>query len=134
MTMRLRLGLAALICLGIVGFARYSVAADSDGAANTKVSDEARAKANEIYESRCEACHGTEGHGDGPGAMALGKKPANFTNKKWQRHVTDKQIATAIVQGGQAVGLSAEMQPNPDLASQPMVVQALVMKVRDFKK
>ena len=99
-----------------------------------KVSDHDRAQANELYESRCESCHGAEGHGDGPGAMALGKPPANFSNKRWQKKVTDKQIATAIVQGGAALGLSAEMQPNPDLASQPAVVQALVIKVRGFGK
>ena len=124
-------GIAALVLmLANLGLAP-AFAAD---ASNAKVSDQDRAQANELYESRCESCHGAEGHGDGPGAMALGKPPANFSNKKWQKKVTDKQIATAIVQGGAALGLSSEMQPNPDLASQPGVVQALVMKVRAFGK
>ncbi|HUA33340.1 MAG TPA: c-type cytochrome [Candidatus Binataceae bacterium] len=98
------------------------------------MSEKATAQANDLYESRCESCHGEEGHGDGPGAVALGTKPANFSSKKFQRKVTDKQIATAIVQGGAALGLSQEMQPNPDLANQPEVVQALVAKVRQFGK
>ena len=62
----------------------------------------------------------------------LTTKPANFTNKNWQRKVTDSQIVTAIVKGGAALGLSPQMQPNPDLANQPEVVQALLAKVRRF--
>ncbi len=114
-----------VVCI-VAGGVEYSHAAD--------ISEKAKAQANDLYESRCESCHGEEGHGDGPGAVALGTKPANFSSKKFQRKVTDKQIATAIVQGGAAVGLSQEMQPNPDLANQPEVVQALVAKVRQFGK
>jgi mono/diheme cytochrome c family protein len=122
--------LAIVVVLGGVGNAADDAGSGSKG----KVTEQARSQANDLYENRCESCHGTEGHGDGPGAMALGKPPANFSNKRWQKTVTDRQIATAIVQGGAALGLSSEMQPNPDLAGQPMVVQALVMKVRQFGK
>jgi len=115
--------LAVCVSVSAIG---YSHAAD--------ISEKARAQANDLYESRCESCHGEQGHGDGPGAIALGAKPANFNSKKFQGGVTDKQIATAIVQGGAAVGLSQEMQPNPDLANRPEVVQALVAKVRQFGK
>lgn len=39
-----------------------------------------------IYTQNCAACHGLEGYGNGPNAMSLEKKPANFTRpfyKQW---------------------------------------------------
>lgn len=106
----------------------------SSSKATGAITPEARAQANDIYDSRCVACHGSEGRGDGPGAAALHPKPINFHNVNWQKSVSDEQIAKAIVEGGSAVGLSNQMAPNPDLEDEPLVVKALVAHVRQFGK
>lgn len=95
---------------------------------------EARAQATDIFESRCVACHGAEGHGDGPAAANLNPRPRDFHNPKWQKSIDDATIARAIVSGGQAVGVSAEMAANPDLEDEPAVVAALVEHVRGLGK
>lgn len=97
-------------------------------------SAEAKAQAAEIWDSRCAACHGAEGRGDGPGAAALKPRPLNFHKRDWQKAVTDEQIATAIVEGGGAVGLSNQMPANPDLEDETGVVKALVAHVRTLGK
>ena len=65
-------------------------------------------------------------------AAALNPKPRNYSDKAWQAATKDEDIAKAITGGGPAVGLSALMPPNPDLVDKPMVVQALVDKIRSF--
>jgi mono/diheme cytochrome c family protein len=100
-------------------------------AAATKIDDKA---AKEMFDSRCAACHGTAGKGDGPGAAALNPKPRNYTDKAWQASVTDEQIKKTIVYGGAAVGKSPIMPASPDLDSKPEVVEGLVKIVRSFGK
>jgi mono/diheme cytochrome c family protein len=112
------------------------VTADNSESAKTgehnkpNISPEARAQATDIFESRCVACHGSEGHGDGPAAANLKPRPRDFHNPKWQKSISDATIARAIVSGGQAVGVSSEMAANPDLEDEPAVVAALVEHVR----
>jgi mono/diheme cytochrome c family protein len=89
-------------------------------------------EAQQIFQSRCTVCHGQDGKGDGPGAAALDPKPRNYTNVEWQKSVTDEHLHQTIVKGGQAMGLSAGMPPNPDLANKPEVVDELVKIVRGF--
>ena len=98
------------------------------------ITPQARADAADIFESRCVACHGAEGHGDGPAAANLNPRPRDFHNAKWQKSINDAIIARAIVFGGQAVGVSSEMAPNPDLENEPAVVAALVEHVRVLGK
>lgn len=89
-------------------------------------------EAQEIFQARCVTCHGENGKGDGPGSAALNPKPRDYTSPEWQKSVTDEHIAKIIVGGGTAVGLSALMPPNPDLADKPEVVAALVQVVRNL--
>ena len=103
-----------------------ATAAQADDAA-------AKAEADTVWAQRCSTCHGAGGQGDGAAAAALTPKPRNFTLATWQASVTDEHIAKVIVEGGQAVGLSMMMTANPDLASKPEVVQALVAHVRSLK-
>jgi mono/diheme cytochrome c family protein len=112
------------------------LAAFADPVVKTKVviTAEARTEAADIFESRCVACHGAEGRGDGPAASNLKPKPMNFHNSRWQKSINDATIARAIVSGGAAVGVSAEMAPNPDLEDEPAVVAALVEHVRQLGK
>jgi cytochrome c5 len=98
------------------------------------VSSEARAQAESIFGERCAVCHGESGEGNGPGAGNLNPKPKNFHNQKWQKSISDDRIKKAIIYGGQAVGLSASMAPNPDLESKPDIVAALVERIRKLGK
>jgi mono/diheme cytochrome c family protein len=106
----------------------------SNGSKPNSVTPEAREAANSIFAERCAVCHGDDGGGAGPGAANLNPKPQNFRSKKWQKSMTNQQIATIIVNGGSSVGLSASMAANPDLEEQPDVVAALVERVRKFGK
>ncbi len=98
------------------------------------ITDQARQEAQEMFSTRCAACHGSEGRGDGPGAASLVPKPRNYHNPAWQDSVTDKEIESAILYGGAAVGRSPAMIANPDLGSKPEVVAALREIVRKFGK
>lgn len=90
------------------------------------------AEAKQVWDTRCATCHGPGGAGNGPGAAALKAKPRSFNNAKWQSDTDDARIKNVIVNGGQAVGLSAEMAANPDLEAKPEVVDELVRIVRSF--
>ncbi|MFT3773273.1 MAG: urate hydroxylase PuuD [Minicystis sp.] len=95
---------------------------------------EAAKRAKNIYNDRCVICHGAAGGGDGPTAAGLTPKPRNFSDAAWQSAKTDDAIGKAIVGGGQAVGLSPLMPPNPDLEKKPEVLAELVKVVRGFKR
>lgn len=111
--------------------------ADADGAQGSAVSSapsaEAVAEATALFKNECAACHGVNGTGDGPGAVALDPKPRNFHLKDWQASVTDVQIAKTIQYGGAAVGKSPAMPAHPQLAEKQDVIQALVAHVRSLK-
>jgi mono/diheme cytochrome c family protein len=131
---------ANLLAATITDTSRQIVTAVNSESAKTgvhnkpNITPQARANAAEIFESRCVACHGAEGHGDGPAAANLNPRPRDFHNAKWQKSITDVTIARAIVFGGQAVGVSAQMAANPDLENEPAVVAALVEHVRVLGK
>ncbi|MEI9937360.1 MAG: c-type cytochrome [Pseudomonadota bacterium] len=91
------------------------------------------ADARKLFATKCIVCHGDHGAGDGPGAAALNPKPRAFGDATWQASVTDDQIKKTIVEGGAAVGKSAAMSANPELADKPDELTALVKIVRDFK-
>jgi mono/diheme cytochrome c family protein len=125
--------LSSFLFASILLSAPTAFAAPAAGA-KVVITPEARAAAADIFESRCVACHGAEGRGDGPAASNLNPKPLNFHNPRWQKSINDATIARAIVFGGQTVGVSAEMAPNPDLEDEPAVVAALVERVRQLGK
>jgi mono/diheme cytochrome c family protein len=93
----------------------------------------AKQKATEIFQTRCFTCHGEKGAGDGPGSAGLTPPPRNFQDPAWQASVTDEHLAKIIQYGGFAVGKSPAMPSNPDLVSQPEVVQALIALIRSLK-
>jgi mono/diheme cytochrome c family protein len=99
-----------------------------------KITDDARAKAGDIFTERCAACHGPDGRGNGPAAANLKPKPIDFHNRNWQRSVTDDAMTKAIIFGGHSVGKSSQMAPNPDLENEPAIVAALVEKIRKWDK
>lgn len=101
-------------------------------AAAKPIDAKAMTEAQQIFRGRCANCHGMQGHGNGPVARALRPKPRNYSDVEWQKKTSDKTIATAIVKGGPAVGLSPTMPPNADLEQKPEVVRALVHIIRGF--
>ncbi len=111
-----------------------AAAAGEAQAAPAAVSEAAMAEAKSVFATRCAACHGAAGHGDGAAAAALNPKPRSFADQAWQESVTDDHIAKVIVEGGMAVGLSPLMTANPDLKDDPEVVQGLVQLIRGFAK
>ena len=93
----------------------------------------ARAKADQIFATRCFTCHGKEGAGDGPASDELSPPPRNLRDAAWQASVTDDQIAKVVTLGGPAIGKSAIMPGDPELVAQPDVVAALVAHVRSLR-
>lgn len=130
---RLHLALLLAIATGAVACNKSEAAGPDRSASSTSavVAIDEKA-AQDMFESRCAACHGVTGHGDGPGAAALTPKPRNYTDKAWQSSVSDEQIKKTIIYGGAAVGKSPIMPASPDLDGKPEVVDGLVKIVRRF--
>ncbi len=93
---------------------------------------QARKDADAAFQSLCVTCHGSTGHGDGPGAAACNPKPRTFADAAWQATVTDEQIIKTITLGGAAVGKSPQMPAQPQLKGQQELLQHLVAIVRGF--
>jgi mono/diheme cytochrome c family protein len=93
---------------------------------------EAVAQAEQIFAARCAKCHGPKGKGDGPEAARLNPRPRNFSDPTWHLAVSDRHIDQIIVEGGAAVGKSAVMPPNSDLAAKRDVVVALRQHLREL--
>ncbi len=91
-------------------------------------------EAKMLFANVCAQCHGLEGKGDGPAAETLNPKPRNYTDPEWQKSVTDADIKAIIVGGGQAVGKSGMMPPNPNLKDRDDVLTELVGIIRGFGK
>ncbi len=94
---------------------------------------EADTAAAKMFPLRCTPCHGPAGKGDGPSAPGLTPKPRDFSRAEWQATITDRQIETAILYGGAAIGRSPVMPANPDLAGRPEVIRGLRRLVRRFR-
>jgi mono/diheme cytochrome c family protein len=63
-------------------------------AASPKVAEQGK----KVAQANCVACHGTTGKGDGPAAIALNPKPADWTSKKVQDE-TDGEVFWKITTG-----------------------------------
>lgn len=70
-------------------------------------SDPAKGATN--YTSLCVSCHGQEGKGDGPAAVALTPKPRDFTDCEVVGAITDEGLFKVIKEGGIATGKGAAM-------------------------
>ncbi len=103
-----------------------STAAQSSGDDASSISQAAR----DTFQKQCSTCHGKEGDGKGPMAMALKPPARNWTDREWQKSTSDDDIRNAIVKGGQGVGKSAVM-PAYNLPAE--VVDELVSLIRSFR-
>ncbi len=52
-----------------------------------------------VFDTRCALCHGPQGHGDGPGSVALKPKPRNLHDAAYMSTRTDAQLLEVIHQG-----------------------------------
>jgi mono/diheme cytochrome c family protein len=52
-----------------------------------------------LYLANCFTCHGAEGKGDGPGAAALEKKPANLSQRIKSTGESDGELFWKISEG-----------------------------------
>lgn len=82
------------------------------------------------YQSRCSACHGGGGRGDGVLASSLTPAPRNFVDSTWRGSRTPDELRRVIREGGPALGLSPLMPPNADLSDPEL--DALVKCVGSF--
>ncbi len=65
-----------------------------------------------LYENKCQMCHGADGKGNGPAAAAFNPKPADFTNPDfWQRKDIDKFMTNTVENGH---GLMPAFNLKPD--------------------
>lgn len=62
-----------------------------------------------VFVTYCASCHGKKGHGDGIAAKALTPPPADFSDPKRFKDVTDWELFVAVRDGGQGVQLSPLM-------------------------
>lgn len=81
------------------------------GATKATADDAGQARARENYQSYCTKCHGDQGKGDGAGAKMLNPKPRDYTDCKVMQNKKDEELIKVITDGGEAAGMSADMQP-----------------------
>jgi mono/diheme cytochrome c family protein len=66
----------------------------------------------DIYENKCQMCHGSKGDGNGPAGAAFNPKPANFTELKfWKQKDVGKTVTDTIEHGH---GLMPPIGLSPD--------------------
>lgn len=64
-----------------------------------------------LYVQYCAACHGDAGQGDGASAAGFATKPSNLTDGRLMNGLPDEFLASVILRGGPAEGLSPGMPP-----------------------
>ncbi len=94
------------ICTGVVILALVVMASVAVSLADEKGDEEAGKK---TYDLLCASCHGTTGKGDGPAAAAMTPKPADFTDGKLMKTLSDQFLFDIIKNGGASVGKSPLM-------------------------
>jgi mono/diheme cytochrome c family protein len=84
-----------------------------------------------VYKANCAACHGDQGHGDGPAAAAFNPKPRNHADAAAMSQLTDEDIAKVIQFGG-ALKNMPMMPSNPALKGADL--QAVVAFTRSLSQ
>lgn len=90
-------------------------------------------RAHENYSDFCAKCHGDNGKGNGPSAATLNPKPRDYTDCKAMEGKTDAELFKVISEGGEAAGMSPDMQPWGGTLSDEEIHE-LVKFVRSFCK
>ena len=71
----------------------------SKSSASTATNESPEVLGAKVFATRCELCHGPDGHGNGPGAAALNPKPRNYHDKAYMDSRTDAQLLEVIRNG-----------------------------------
>ncbi len=73
-------------------------------------------RGKQVYTANCMACHGTQGNGQGPAAMALTPKPSDFTQAAFWDGRSDEALANSVKTGKPGTS----MAPFPQLTEKDM--------------
>lgn len=79
----------------------------------------------ETFDRLCAACHGVEGKGDGPAAVAFDPRPPDFADAELWEDRTDEELASSIADG-------IRMMPPFEAQLQPEQITALVKYIREL--
>ena len=91
-------------------------------------------KAKQLFSERCSSCHGAEGKGDGPAAVALppDMKPADLATGKYKFATDEAKFKELLSKGGIGVGLSPLMPMQAGLGDED--IKSLYELVKSFHK
>lgn len=64
-----------------------------------EVNDASLTAGKKIYADMCQSCHGEKGDGEGEDAMMYDVKPADFTDAKMMKEMTDGELFWKISEG-----------------------------------
>ena len=88
--------------------------------------------AQTTFTTVCASCHGTGGKGDGPSAVSLNPKPANFTEASFWAERSRDDLMKVIKEGGVAAGKSPLMAAYGGVYNDEQIGQ-LVDLIEGFK-
>jgi len=75
--------------------------------------NEGAVKGSDLYVKHCQACHGTDGKGNGTFASRLNPPPPDLTAPKfWNRNGVEKKIAESITNGSGIMPPFKQLKPN----------------------
>lgn len=92
---------------GTPGATTQPAAAAVDVATLLKPTPELVAKGKNLYAVNCASCHGPQGFGDGPAAIALNPKPRNYHGTFWRFGGGVARIVQTISNGSPGTGMAA---------------------------
>jgi mono/diheme cytochrome c family protein len=121
-------GLPLLLCVSLITGALATV-----GLARATEGETGMTGAHDNYEDFCAKCHGEDGKGNGPAAATLNPKPRDYTDCKTMAGKSDDELFKVISEGGEASGMSPDMQPWGGTISDEEIHE-LVKYVRSFCK
>ena len=78
-----------------------------------------------VFTTYCTVCHGNEGKGDGPGAVALNPKPRNLSDSKLMATIDDATRLKAVTEGGASVNVSPVMPSFKEAMSEQQIRDVL---------
>jgi len=99
--------------------------------ARAAADDTELAKSQQNYQTYCQKCHGEHGKGDGPGSAMLNPKPRDFADCANMQKRSDSELVKVISEGGESIGMSADMQPWGGTLSDDEI-RGMVSFVRSF--